>query len=179
LAAVVCGCGWVGGRGVGGVVHGRRSGCGSGRVVVWRLQEGGAGQGAQHSGLGVLAHWTHYMWTAGTAYLTPSLSYAPVPAALPLPVSPCSPCTPHPPRPLSPHTPSHPPSSPHPHPVPPPLQPPTSVSSTLTRAPITPRLVRRRYSKGRVLDTVLRKGYRNSGTWAAGWEGRCRRRRRE
>ena len=29
---------------------------------------------------------------------------------------------------------------------------------TLTRAPMTPRLVRRRYSNGRVLDTVLRKG---------------------
>jgi hypothetical protein len=43
----------------------------------------------------------------------------------------------------------------------------TSVSSTLTSAPITPRLVSRRYSNGRVLLTVLRKGYRNSGMWAA------------
>jgi hypothetical protein len=29
---------------------------------------------------------------------------------------------------------------------------------TLTRAPMTPREVRRRYSKGRVLEVVLRKG---------------------
>ena len=40
----------------------------------------------------------------------------------------------------------------------------TSVSSTLTRAPMTPREVSRRYSKGRVLLTVLRKGYRKRGT---------------
>lgn len=33
--------------------------------------------------------------------------------------------------------------------------------------PITPRLVSRRYSKGRVLLTVCRKGYRNRGIWAA------------
>ncbi len=32
---------------------------------------------------------------------------------------------------------------------------------------MTPRDVRRRYSKGRVLLVVLRKGYRKSGTWAA------------
>lgn len=34
---------------------------------------------------------------------------------------------------------------------------------TFTRAPITPREVRRRYSKGRVLDVVLRNGYKNKG----------------
>lgn len=37
---------------------------------------------------------------------------------------------------------------------------------TLTRAPITPRLVSRRYSNGRVLLTVCRNGYRKRGTWA-------------
>lgn len=31
---------------------------------------------------------------------------------------------------------------------------------------MTPRLVSRRYSNGRVLLVVLRNGYRNSGTWA-------------
>jgi len=35
---------------------------------------------------------------------------------------------------------------------------------------MTPRLVSRRYSNGRVLLVVLRKGYRNSGTCAAGGE---------
>jgi hypothetical protein len=34
----------------------------------------------------------------------------------------------------------------------------TSEESFLTIAPITPRLVRRRYSKGRDLEVVLRKG---------------------
>merc|ERR1719341_1855164 len=34
----------------------------------------------------------------------------------------------------------------------------TSCSSVLTRAPMTPREVRRRYSKGLVLETVWRKG---------------------
>jgi hypothetical protein len=34
----------------------------------------------------------------------------------------------------------------------------TSGSSTLTSAPTTPSEVRRRYSKGRVFETVLRKG---------------------
>lgn len=34
----------------------------------------------------------------------------------------------------------------------------TSEESFLTRAPMTPRLVRRRYSNGRDLDVVLRKG---------------------
>lgn len=38
---------------------------------------------------------------------------------------------------------------------------------TLTRAPMTPRLVRRRYSKGRVLLVVFRNGYRKRGTCAA------------
>lgn len=42
----------------------------------------------------------------------------------------------------------------------------TSCSSVLTNAPITPRLVSLRYSKGRVLLTVWRNGYKNSGTWA-------------
>lgn len=37
---------------------------------------------------------------------------------------------------------------------------------TLTRAPITPRDVRRRYSKGRVLEVVLRNGYKKSGMCA-------------
>ena len=43
----------------------------------------------------------------------------------------------------------------------------TSEESFLTRAPITPRDVRRRYSKGRDLDVVLRNGYRKSGMCAA------------
>ena len=34
----------------------------------------------------------------------------------------------------------------------------TSVLSFLTRAPMTPSEVRRRYSKGRDLEVVLRKG---------------------
>jgi hypothetical protein len=42
----------------------------------------------------------------------------------------------------------------------------TSEESFLTRAPMTPRDVRRRYSKGRDLDVVLRNGYRKSGMWA-------------
>lgn len=37
----------------------------------------------------------------------------------------------------------------------------------LTSAPITPRLVSRRYSNGRVLLIVLRKGYRKRGMCAA------------
>lgn len=37
---------------------------------------------------------------------------------------------------------------------------------TLTRAPMTPRDVRRRYSNGRVFEVVLRKGYKNNGIWA-------------
>lgn len=39
----------------------------------------------------------------------------------------------------------------------------TSEESFLTSAPITPRLVSRRYSKGRDLEVVLRKGYRKRG----------------
>jgi hypothetical protein len=50
----------------------------------------------------------------------------------------------------------------------------TSVSSTLTSAPTTPRLVRRRYSNGLVLETVLRKGYRKRGMCAAERETRAR-----
>eukprot|EP00967_Tisochrysis_lutea_P068230 scaffold89288_cov35-Tisochrysis_lutea.AAC.1 len=42
----------------------------------------------------------------------------------------------------------------------------TSASSTLTSAPITPSEVSRKYSNGRVLDTVLRKGYRKRGMCA-------------
>jgi hypothetical protein len=37
---------------------------------------------------------------------------------------------------------------------------------TLTRAPMTPRDVRRRYSKGRVLEVVFKKGYKNRGICA-------------
>jgi len=43
----------------------------------------------------------------------------------------------------------------------------TSEESFLTKAPMTPREVRRRYSNGRDLDVVLRNGYRNSGMCAA------------
>jgi hypothetical protein len=39
----------------------------------------------------------------------------------------------------------------------------TSEESFLTNAPITPRDVKRRYSNGRDLDVVLRKGYKKSG----------------
>lgn len=42
----------------------------------------------------------------------------------------------------------------------------TSVSSILTKAPITPKEVSLRYSNGLPLDTVLRKGYKNKGIWA-------------
>ena len=37
---------------------------------------------------------------------------------------------------------------------------------TLTRAPMTPKLVNLRYSNGRVLLNVCRNGYRNKGMWA-------------
>lgn len=37
---------------------------------------------------------------------------------------------------------------------------------TLTRAPMTPKLVSLRYSKGLVLLVVFKKGYRYSGMWA-------------
>lgn len=50
----------------------------------------------------------------------------------------------------------------------------TSEESFLTRAPITPRDVRRRYSKGRDLDVVLRNGYRKSGIWAGKMAGTVR-----
>lgn len=43
----------------------------------------------------------------------------------------------------------------------------TSEESFLTRAPITPRDVRRRYSNGRDFDVVFKKGYRKSGMCAA------------
>jgi hypothetical protein len=42
----------------------------------------------------------------------------------------------------------------------------TSDESFLTRAPMTPKDVSLRYSKGRDFEVVLRKGYRNSGMWA-------------
>ena len=42
----------------------------------------------------------------------------------------------------------------------------TSDESFLTRAPMTPREVSRRYSKGRDLEVVLRKGYKKSGICA-------------
>lgn len=42
----------------------------------------------------------------------------------------------------------------------------TSDESFLTRAPMTPSEVRRRYSNGRDFDVVLRNGYRKSGMCA-------------
>lgn len=42
-----------------------------------------------------------------------------------------------------------------------------SASSPLTRAPITPKLVTRKFSKAFYLFDVLRKGYRNSGKCAS------------
>lgn len=42
----------------------------------------------------------------------------------------------------------------------------TSCSSVFTRAPMTPRLVRRRYSNGRVFDMVDRNGYKYNGICA-------------
>ncbi len=42
----------------------------------------------------------------------------------------------------------------------------TSDESFLTRAPITPREVSRRYSKGLDLEVVFKNGYKNSGIWA-------------
>lgn len=42
----------------------------------------------------------------------------------------------------------------------------TSVSSIFTNAPITPNEVNRRYSNGRPLETVFKKGYKNNGMWA-------------
>mmetsp|Transcript_18266 Transcript_18266/g.30019 ORF Transcript_18266/g.30019 Transcript_18266/m.30019 type:complete len:200 (-) Transcript_18266:70-669(-) len=53
----------------------------------------------------------------------------------------------------------------------------TSESSIFTKAPITPRLVSRKYSKGRVLLTVFKNGYKKRGICAvknsvrvSGWE---------
>ena len=43
----------------------------------------------------------------------------------------------------------------------------TSEESFLTRAPMTPREVNRRSSKGRDFEVVFRKGYKKSGIWAA------------
>lgn len=37
------------------------------------------------------------------------------------------------------------------------------IDSTLTRAPITPKLVNLRYSNGLALLVVLRNGYKNNG----------------
>ena len=42
----------------------------------------------------------------------------------------------------------------------------TSELSFLTKAPITPREVSRRYSNGRDLDVVFKKGYKKSGMCA-------------
>lgn len=42
----------------------------------------------------------------------------------------------------------------------------TSEESFFTKAPITPKEVRRRYSKGRDFEVVLRNGYRNRGMCA-------------
>ena len=40
------------------------------------------------------------------------------------------------------------------------------MKRTLTKAPITPKDVNLRYSKGRVLEVVLRNGYKNKGICA-------------
>ena len=42
----------------------------------------------------------------------------------------------------------------------------SEFSFCLTNAPMTQRDVRRRYSNGRVLEVVFRKGYRKRGMWA-------------
>ena len=42
----------------------------------------------------------------------------------------------------------------------------TSEESFLTRAPMTPREVSRRYSKGLDLEVVFKNGYKNRGMWA-------------
>lgn len=42
----------------------------------------------------------------------------------------------------------------------------TSDESFLTSAPMTPREVSRRYSKGLDLEVVFKNGYKNSGMWA-------------
>lgn len=41
-----------------------------------------------------------------------------------------------------------------------------SESSPFTKAPITPKLVTLRFSKGFALFEVFRKGYKNNGIWA-------------
>lgn len=41
------------------------------------------------------------------------------------------------------------------------------IANTLTKAPMTPKLVSLRYSKGLDLLVVLRKGYKYRGMWAA------------
>lgn len=38
--------------------------------------------------------------------------------------------------------------------------------NTLTKAPITPKEVRRKYSKGLCLETVFKNGYKYNGIWA-------------
>jgi len=43
----------------------------------------------------------------------------------------------------------------------------TSGESFLTRAPITPSEVSRKYSKGRDFEVVFKKGYKNNGICAA------------
>ena len=43
----------------------------------------------------------------------------------------------------------------------------TSDESFLTSAPITPKEVSLKYSKGLDLEVVLRNGYRNKGMWAS------------
>lgn len=45
----------------------------------------------------------------------------------------------------------------------------TSEESFLTSAPITPRLVSLRYSKGRDFEVVFKNGYKNSGICAIKW----------
>ena len=42
----------------------------------------------------------------------------------------------------------------------------TSDESFFTKAPMTPRDVRRRYSNGLDFEVVFRKGYKKSGMWA-------------
>lgn len=46
----------------------------------------------------------------------------------------------------------------------------SALSFCLTKAPMTPREVNRKYSKGLVFDVVLRNGYRKSGMWAGNRE---------
>jgi len=43
----------------------------------------------------------------------------------------------------------------------------TSEESFLTRAPMTPSEVNRRYSNGLDFEVVFKNGYKNSGIWAA------------